>query len=88
MAAIGDMSWTSSEELFRDLDLDDLYERQVRTICADRCTTYPYRLLVFTGKITIGISMGNGAEPRRYPGPYDNGEISVEREDGSFPWNP
>lgn len=88
MASIGDLCWTSSEELFRDLDLDDLYSRQVHAICADRCPRYPYLLLVFTGKITIGISMGNRTEPRGFAGSYDGSDGFVEREDSFYPWNP
>ncbi len=58
MASIADLSWTSSEDLFRDLDLDVLYARQIRAVGAEFCTNYPYLLLVYTGKITIGISLG------------------------------
>jgi hypothetical protein len=58
MASIADLCWTSSEELFADLDLDVLYARQIRDMGAERCANYPYLLLVYTGKITIGISLG------------------------------
>ena len=58
MASIVDMCWTNSEELFDGLDLDDLYMRQIRVMGRDRRSGYPYTLLVHTGKITIGISLG------------------------------
>lgn len=58
MASIVDLCWTSSEELFRDLDLDALYVRQTAVIGGDRRSGYPYLLLLHTGKITIGISLG------------------------------
>jgi hypothetical protein len=59
MASIVDLCWTHSEELFRDLDLDALYLRQTSVIGRDRRSGYPYLLLLHTGKITIGISLGN-----------------------------
>jgi hypothetical protein len=58
MASIADLCWTSSEDLFDDLDLDILYVRQLSTMGAQFYRAYPYLLLVHTGKITIGISLG------------------------------
>ena len=58
MASIVDMCWTDTEELFNDLDLDALYMRQIRVIRGNRRSGYPYTLLIHTGKITIGISLG------------------------------
>ena len=43
----------------RDIDLDSLYERQLRAIGSTHTRNYPYLLLVYTGKITIGINLGN-----------------------------
>jgi hypothetical protein len=63
MASIVDLCWTSSEDLFQDLDLDALYTRQAQTVGGDSCPKYPYLVLVYTGKITIGISLGDGFEP-------------------------
>lgn len=63
MASIVDLCWTSSEDLFQDLDLDALYARQVQTVGGDSCPKYPYLVLVYTGKITIGINLGDGFEP-------------------------
>ncbi len=59
MASIVDMCWTDTEELFNDLDLDALYMRQIRVIHGNRRSGYPYTLLIHTGKITIGISLGS-----------------------------
>jgi hypothetical protein len=88
MASIGDLCWTSSEELFSDIDLDDLYARQILAIGADRCPRYPYLLLVFTGKITIGINMGNKVEAHGHPGLYDGADGALEHEDTHYSWNP
>jgi hypothetical protein len=88
MAAIGDLCWTNSEELFHDIDLDDLYARQIQTIRADHCPRYPYVLLVFTGKITIGIAMSSADEQRGHESLYDGTDGGAEREDSFFPWNP
>ena len=59
MASIVDLCWMTSQDLLKDIDLDSLYARQLRAIGADRYGDYPYLLLVHTGKITIGISLGN-----------------------------
>lgn len=57
MASIADLCWTTSEDLFRDVDLDDLYVRQAATI--GLCNGgHPYLVLVHTGKITIAIHLG------------------------------
>ncbi len=58
MGSTVELCWTAAEELFKDLDLDDLYERQVRVLDSVSCRDYPYLVLVYTGKITIGISLG------------------------------
>ncbi len=58
MASIEDLCWTNAEDLFGDLDLDDLFVRQVDVFGAAADHTYPYFLVVFTGKITIGINLG------------------------------
>ena len=59
MASIAELCWTAAEDLFRDLDLDELYARQIEALglCCNR--NYPYTVVVFTGRITIGISLGN-----------------------------
>lgn len=62
MASIVDLCWTNSEELFRGLDLDALYMRQTSVIGGDRRSGYPYLLLIHTGKITIGISLGSSED--------------------------
>ncbi|MBI5249087.1 MAG: hypothetical protein HY912_06300 [Desulfomonile tiedjei] len=62
MASIVDMCWTNAEELFSGLNLDDLYMRQISVIGGTRRSGYPYVLLINTGKITIGISLGGGTD--------------------------
>lgn len=59
MASIAELSWTSSQDLFREVDLDSLYARQLRVIGAENYHHYPYLILVHTGKITIGIDLGH-----------------------------
>ncbi|HMK37415.1 MAG TPA: hypothetical protein VK463_20240 [Desulfomonilaceae bacterium] len=63
MASIVDLCWMNSEELLEDTDLDNLYMRQIGVLGGDRSPTYPYLLLVHTGKITIGIHLGHRFEP-------------------------
>jgi len=63
MASTAELCWTHSEELFRDVDLDALFERQHRALRSENCTEYPYLILVYTGKVTIGIELGNSIEP-------------------------
>jgi hypothetical protein len=62
MASVVDMCWSNSEELFNGLDLDDLYMRQIKVIGGNRRSGYPYTLLIHTGKITIGICLGDTAD--------------------------
>ena len=59
MASIADLCWTSSEDLFREVDLDTLYARQVKTMAVQDFKQYPYVVLVHTGKITIGIDLSH-----------------------------
>jgi hypothetical protein len=63
MASIVDLCWTSAEDLMRDIDLDTLYAQQLKTIGGENNPDYPYLLLIYTGKITIGISLGNYFDP-------------------------
>lgn len=64
MGSIGELCWTSTEDLFRELDLDGLYARQVGVLGSFSSPNYPYLVLIYTGKITIGINLSNsfGAE--------------------------
>lgn len=88
MASIVDLCWTSSEDLFQDLDLDALYSRQIRTVAGDSCSKYPYLVLIYTGKITIGINLGDGFEPRDGTcGNSQDGSRPVQ-DDLLFSWNP
>lgn len=67
MASIADLSWTTTEDLFRDVDLDDLYLQQASTIAGSSHDGHPYLVLVHTGKITIAIHLGRCAD--RFQGP-------------------
>lgn len=60
MASIVDLCWTTAEDLMRDVDLDSLYIQQLRVLGGNDNRKYPYLILIFTGKITIGINLGNG----------------------------
>jgi len=88
MACIADLCWTSSEELFRDLDLDVLYARQVRAVGAECCTNYPYLLLVYTGKITIGISLGPSFESLDGAWGFGSANGRPGHEGPYSPWHP
>ncbi len=70
MASIADLSWTTAEDLFRDVDLDDLYMRQADTIAGPCHAGHPYLVLVHTGKITIAIHLGRC--PDRFQGRTGN----------------
>jgi hypothetical protein len=74
MASVVDLSWTNTAELFRDVDLDALYLRQLESMGGNPDSGYPYHILVFTGKITIGINLGNRLEA--------HGPASLFRKDG------
>ncbi|MFH1115161.1 MAG: hypothetical protein V1792_14715 [Pseudomonadota bacterium] len=74
MASIADLCWTTAEDLMRDLDLDSLYVRQLRVLDGNANPAYPYLILVFTGKITIGINLGNG-----YGGPGGRGRACLDK---------
>jgi hypothetical protein len=87
MASIADLCWTSSEELFRDLDLDVLYARQIGAVGAEACPNYPYLLLVYTGKITIGISLGPSSESADKAWPFGQAKERPSREGPYSPWN-
>ena len=59
MASIVDLCWTTAEDLMRDIDLDSLYVRQLSVLGGNDNRKYPYLILIFTGKITLGINLGN-----------------------------
>lgn len=65
MASIAELCWTTAEDLFRDIDLDDLYTRQVAAIGGTCHGRHPYLVLVHTGKVTIAINLGNRSDYRR-----------------------
>jgi hypothetical protein len=88
MASIADLCWTSSEELFRDLDLDVLYARQIRAVGAEWLSNYPYLLLVYTGKISIGITLGPRSESSDGSWRFGSGKERPRRDGPYSPWNP
>ncbi len=61
MGSIVDLCWTTCQELFADVDLDELYLRQVSIITGGNNKSYPYVLLIYTGKITIGVKLTQSA---------------------------
>ncbi len=81
MGSVDALSWSNAADLFEDLDLDTLYMRQVNVINKDVCKHYPYTLLVYSGKITLGINLGNQTVGADEPAPegdltaLDNGEL-------------
>jgi hypothetical protein len=88
MASIVDLCWTSSEDLFEDLDLDALYTRQLQIVGGDACPKYPYLVLVYTGKITIGINLGDGFELREGAGHHAQDGSRPVQDDPLISWNP
>lgn len=88
MASIAGLCWTSSEELFADLDLDVLYARQISGMGAERCANYPYLLLVYTGKITIGISLGPRFDPAEGGRGFGSGRNPSGSDGPNSPWYP
>lgn len=66
MASIADVCWERAQDLFMELDLDTLYLRQVTAIGMTQHPSYPYQLLVHTGKITIGINLGPGTSHQEH----------------------
>jgi hypothetical protein len=74
MASIVDLCWMTSEELFEDLDLDPLYISQMRVLGGDLGRSYPYILLIHTGKITVGINLGDRFDPTGGHGRHLHGE--------------
>ncbi|MEI7448865.1 MAG: hypothetical protein WCJ75_04505 [Desulfomonile sp.] len=62
MASIADLCWANSQDLLREVDLHVLYVLQFKAIGAAHYRNYPYHLLVHTGKITIGINLGQESD--------------------------
>ena len=62
MACTSDLCWNYSEDLFRDVNLDSLFALQQSALGGENCESYPYLLLLYTGKITIGIDLGRCVE--------------------------
>lgn len=79
MASIADMCWRNSEELFSDLDLEDLYFRQLSVVGAGSGMQYPYTLLIHTGKITLAVHLEN-----RWGCPDDRGRLTMDEDACQF----
>jgi hypothetical protein len=62
MGSVSELCWTSTEDLFRELDLDSLYARQLGVLGPFSSSNYPDLILIYTGKITIGINLANVSE--------------------------
>lgn len=87
MGSTAELCWTDAAELFRDLDLDDLYARQVRVLDSVSCRNYPYLVLVYTGKITIGICLGVRDESCDSSGKFRRAAGSGKHDDSFFSWS-
>jgi len=74
MASIEDLCWTLTEDLFRNVDLDSLYVRQLKCMGAEACEHYPYIILINTGKITIAVDLGRGTGSNSWTFATDAGE--------------
>ena len=68
MGSISELCWTSAEDLFRELDLDGLYARQVAVLGSFSSRNYPDLILIYTGKITIGINLAHACKNGDYSG--------------------
>ena len=62
MGSVRELCWTSTEDLFRELNLDSLYARQAGVLGPFTSSNYPDLILIYTGKITIGINLANASE--------------------------
>jgi len=87
MASIADLCWTTAEDLVRDVDLDSLYLRQLRVLGGEDNHKYPYLVLIFTGKITIGINLGNACSGEACLG-LARFEAARVNEEASLPKGP
>ncbi len=87
MGSTVELCWTAAAELFKDLDLDDLYARQVRVLDSVSCRNYPYLVLVYTGKITIGISLGERDESFDSSGKFRRDARSSKHDDSFSSWS-
>ena len=88
MGSTSELCWTSVEDLFRELDLDSLYARQVAVLGSFSSRNYPYLVLIYTGKITIGINLVNACGDEDYlghPGGTAGKDINIG---GLFSRNP
>ncbi len=57
MGSVEDMFWSCAEDLFRDVDLDELYIRQCRILGGTALEDGSPMVLVHTGKTSIGICL-------------------------------
>jgi len=86
MGSVGDLCWTTSADLFRDVDLDFLYVRQLEVMRGKDPREYPFYLLVFTGKITIGINLAKRFEAAGCLSLFERG-LLVSQDDPLEPWS-
>jgi hypothetical protein len=85
MGSVGDLCWTNSADLFRDVDLDSLYVRQLDVLGIKDFREYPFHLLVFTGKITIGINLSDRLEAANNYSLFERGRL-VSQDDPLDTW--
>jgi|MudIll2142460700_1097286.scaffolds.fasta_scaffold1212226_2 hypothetical protein len=87
MGSVNELCWTSTEDLFRELNLDSLYARQVGVLGPFSSSNYPDLILIFTGKITIGINLANTSEKGESSG--DSGRMGGQKinKDSLLLWN-
>lgn len=88
MASIVDLCWATAEDLFRDLDLDDLYMRQINVLGLTDNQRYPYLVVVYTGKISLGINLGHNLGSANRSGSLQRGRNRQHESGELFSWNP
>ncbi len=86
MASVADLCWTTCADLFRDVDLDFLYVRQLEVMGVKDRGEYPFHLLVFTGKITIGINLAKRFEAAGCLSLFERGRLASQ-DDPLEPWS-
>jgi hypothetical protein len=76
MASTRDLCWSKCEDLFSEVDLDSLYSQQKSALASGKNRSYPYAILLHTGKITISVDLGHCIE-EMYGMEYDQGVDSA-----------
>jgi hypothetical protein len=62
MGSVEEMFWSCAEDLFRDVDLADLYIRQRTVLGGESLIETAPMVLVHTGKTAIGICLGPSSQ--------------------------